>query len=163
VSLPVERFTAGGILTVGRCGRIQFISNIASRCLRAHFPPRAHSRILPPLLAAWIASGDATPYCAQTAGCRLTISLIDLSRNGARCYYLRESPIAPDSLTDRQVRILYWIGQGRTNPEIAIILAFAGGTIKKDNQSIFIKLCVHSRTAAAFYARRFWPDGEPGV
>jgi DNA-binding NarL/FixJ family response regulator len=61
------------------------------------------------------------------------------------------------------VHILYWIGQGRTNPEIAIILAFAPGTIKKDNQSIFIKLCVHSRTAAAFYACQFWPDGEPTV
>ncbi len=52
-------------------------------------------------------------------------------------------------LTAREAEVLYWIAEGKTNPEIAIILESSINTVKKHANNLFMKLGVETRTAAA--------------
>lgn len=61
---------------------------------------------------------------------------------------LRTRPLSPPSaLTPREQEILYWIAQGRTNPEIAIILGISTNGVKQALKRMFAKLQVSSRAA----------------
>ena len=55
-------------------------------------------------------------------------------------------------LTEREAEVLYWVAQGKTSPEIAIILGAALKTVKKHLQRVYEKLGVETRTAAAMQA-----------
>jgi DNA-binding NarL/FixJ family response regulator len=55
-------------------------------------------------------------------------------------------------LTPREAELLSWVVQGKTNPEIAIILGIKLTTVKKHLESIFAKLGVENRTAAVTLA-----------
>lgn len=55
-------------------------------------------------------------------------------------------------LTRREVEVLGWVSQGKTNSEIAIILGVSFYTIKAQMKSIFRRLGVETRTAAAAMA-----------
>jgi DNA-binding NarL/FixJ family response regulator len=55
-------------------------------------------------------------------------------------------------LTPREAELLSWVVQGKTNPEIAIILGIKLTTVKKHLESIFAKLGVENRTAAVTFA-----------
>jgi DNA-binding CsgD family transcriptional regulator len=52
-------------------------------------------------------------------------------------------------LTEREAEVLYWISEGKTNPEIAIILQAAPETVKKHAANLYGKLGVPTRTSAA--------------
>jgi DNA-binding CsgD family transcriptional regulator len=52
-------------------------------------------------------------------------------------------------LTARQAEVLYWITEGKTNPEIAIILDASPDTVKKHAANLYAKLGVPTRTSAA--------------
>jgi DNA-binding NarL/FixJ family response regulator len=55
-------------------------------------------------------------------------------------------------LTPREAEILSWVIQGKTNPEIGIILGIQLTTVKKHLESTFAKLGVENRTAAVTLA-----------
>jgi DNA-binding NarL/FixJ family response regulator len=55
-------------------------------------------------------------------------------------------------LTAREAEILHWVVQGKTNPEIGVILGIQLTTVKKHLESIFAKLGVENRTAAVTLA-----------
>jgi DNA-binding NarL/FixJ family response regulator len=57
-------------------------------------------------------------------------------------------------LTPREAEILWWIAQGKTNPEIAIILEMKLVTVKKHVQNVLEKLGVENRTAAVVHVAR---------
>ena len=50
--------------------------------------------------------------------------------------------------------MLHWIAEGKTNSEIGIILECSFNTVKTHLKEIFLRLGVHSRTAAAACAYR---------
>ncbi len=56
-------------------------------------------------------------------------------------------------LTPRESEILFWIAQGKTSPEIAIILSMQVCTVKKHVENILPKLGVETRLAAALLAQ----------
>ena len=56
------------------------------------------------------------------------------------------------AMTEREAEVLYWVAQGKTSPEIAIILGAALKTVKKHLQRVYEKLGVETRTAAALRA-----------
>jgi DNA-binding CsgD family transcriptional regulator len=62
------------------------------------------------------------------------------------------SPIA--SLTPREQEILHWVGEGKTNPEIALILGLSANTVRKHVENILGKLGAETRGAAARLVRR---------
>jgi DNA-binding CsgD family transcriptional regulator len=53
------------------------------------------------------------------------------------------------ALTPREVEVLSWVAQGKTNSDIAAILSVSSRTVQKHLEHIFDKLAVDSRTAAA--------------
>jgi DNA-binding CsgD family transcriptional regulator len=52
-------------------------------------------------------------------------------------------------LSAREAEILYWVAQGKTNPEIAVILGIARRTVATHVEHILAKLGVENRCAAA--------------
>jgi DNA-binding CsgD family transcriptional regulator len=58
----------------------------------------------------------------------------------------------PSGLTDREREVLDWVVEGKTNPEIAIILNISSRTVQKHLERVFQKLSVETRTAAAMRA-----------
>lgn len=57
-------------------------------------------------------------------------------------------------LTAREAEVLFWIAHGKTNAEIAGILANSPETVKKQVQSLMSRLGVESRVSAALLASR---------
>ena len=55
-------------------------------------------------------------------------------------------------LTEREAEVLFWASQGKTNPELCVLLDLQLTTVKKHLASIFQKLGVENRTAAAAMA-----------
>ncbi|ROH88087.1 LuxR family transcriptional regulator [Pseudomethylobacillus aquaticus] len=54
----------------------------------------------------------------------------------------------PSSLTDREIQVMEWISEGKTNGEIASILAISHNTVKFHVQNILNKLNVFNRIQA---------------
>ena len=52
-------------------------------------------------------------------------------------------------MTERECEVLFWVAEGKSNPEIGIILHIALRTVKKHIEHIFEKLGVENRTCAA--------------
>lgn len=61
-------------------------------------------------------------------------------------------------LTTRESEVLYWIGNGKTNREIGLILDSSPRTINKHLEQVFRKLEVNNRTSAAAIAIRIIAD-----
>jgi transcriptional regulator EpsA len=57
-------------------------------------------------------------------------------------------PVEAPTLTDRQLEILHWVRQGKTNFEIALILDISVLTVKNHLQKLFKRLNVHNRVQA---------------
>lgn len=55
---------------------------------------------------------------------------------------------AESLLTQRELEILHWMGEGKSNMEIGLILGISGLTVKNHVQNILRKLNVHNRTQA---------------
>jgi NarL family two-component system response regulator LiaR len=60
----------------------------------------------------------------------------------------RRAPL-PEGITPREVEVLRFLAQGKTNPQIAQELAISRGTVKIHVQNIIAKLGVSDRTQAA--------------
>ncbi len=60
--------------------------------------------------------------------------------------------LEPLGLTPREAEVLFWVAQGKTNPEIGVITGVQLTTVKKHLESTFAKLGVENRTAAAALA-----------
>jgi DNA-binding CsgD family transcriptional regulator len=52
-------------------------------------------------------------------------------------------------LTEREAEVLHWVAEGKTNPEIAVILSISPRTAQKHVENLLSKLGVETRTAAA--------------
>jgi DNA-binding CsgD family transcriptional regulator len=55
-------------------------------------------------------------------------------------------------LTPREAEVLIWVAQGKTNPEVAIVLGIRPHTVRTHLERIFAKLGVESRHAAGLRA-----------
>lgn len=159
-----------GLISVTEEGSIRFITPHAQELLNRYglqtrpddnrFPTRlrdwlthqqrqlSHSDDVPPELRPLLVEGDL--------GC-LTIRLI--VRGSQYLLILEERkrvPVSEDfaslGLSHRESEILAWVTQGKTNPEISMILGISRRTVQKHLERIYIKLGVENRTAAAAIA-----------
>ncbi len=62
------------------------------------------------------------------------------------------APFLSQGLTQREAEVLLWLAQGKTNPEIAIILNISLLTVKKHVLHIYEKIGLGSRQAASLWA-----------
>lgn len=60
--------------------------------------------------------------------------------------------LVPLGLTEREADVLFWLAQGKSNPEICLLLEIQLTTVKKHVERIFQKLGVENRTSAAALA-----------
>jgi DNA-binding NarL/FixJ family response regulator len=146
------------LLISDRQGEILFATRQAQLLLDTFFVSPPKNR-LPLELHAWLTGlGNHRPFnvtnkkrgeiqidhfALSTSG---NLSLMRIEhRNGDR----GPQALLALGLTAREAEVLYWITEGKTNPEIAIILDSSINTVKKHANNLFTKLGVETRTAAA--------------
>jgi DNA-binding NarL/FixJ family response regulator len=85
-----------------------------------------------------------------------TIRAVHAGRRHVPAEIAREIAIhtADDAMTEREIAVLQQVAAGKTNKEIARILAVSEDTVKAHLKSIFLKLDVADRTLAVTQALR---------
>lgn len=124
---------------------------------------------LPPEVENWIATQSEpspgtppAPMMVENNKGRLTLRLFTAPGTNAQSIvverFLRAKspkPLESLGLTKRQAECLYWMGQGKSNTEIAIILKIGARTVENHAYRIFEILGVNNRTEAATLAMSY--------
>ena len=144
---------------VAPCGRVRFITRVATRYLKEHFGPRRERHRLPEPLASWARTKPETPFCLVRNGRIFFVRLIDRSRKGAQHFLLEQRVVVEEILTAQEWVVMCWLRKGKTAEQIGEIMGRRVGTVKKHLSRIYDKLGVENHTAAASYADPFF-NGE---
>lgn len=108
-----------------------------------------------------VKEGEQFKLSYENGACELT--LVSIQKNGDctfRICHFVESISGEDKLksklniTSRESEVLFWLSNGKTNKEIAIILNIGSRTVNKHLEQVFVKLGVENRTTAAGIAIR---------
>lgn len=115
-------------------------------------------------LSAWFAHHPKLGQSLKLTGLKhpLDVRLIEQGNNDEYLLKLIDATAPSGSaklkmdlpITDRESEVLYWIGNGKTNREIGLILDTSPRTVNKHLEQIFRKLEVDNRTSAAAVAIR---------
>jgi len=130
---------------VDRAGRIVFSTRLADALLHKHFPAFGGG-VLPPGLGD---GGGALRVRRFAESGRDDLAMLILEEQG--------EPPGPAALialglTPREAEVLFWIAQGKGNPDIATILGASVRTVHKHVENIFRKLGCETRMAATVVA-----------
>jgi DNA-binding response OmpR family regulator/DNA-binding CsgD family transcriptional regulator len=147
-----------GFVVANRNGQILFAARQARIALRAYFAELVEG-LLPEPIRQWlrVENHDKALKLAVVQKGELQIERIAASDSG-HVFLLRltqgnnawgPQALTALGLTPREAEVLYWITEGKTNPEISTILNTTLHTIKKHNNNLFEKLGVETRMAAA--------------
>ena len=167
--------TERGVILLGRDGRVGLISSRARGWLAEYCgrPERVASRLPEPLRPAiehedaFLRSTDGVPHSNEPLRiqrdrkCLLVLHLCDANQ----CLLLLEErqttpesvPFESSDLTKREVEVFHWVVRGKTNTEIALILAVSPRTVQKHLEHVFKKLGVETRGAATLALN--WSSG----
>lgn len=128
------------VLVLDRGGGIVFATRLAHDLL-------AKFEVAPATLA-------TTDHYAATAGALRVRHFTEAGRDDTAMLVLEEEHAAPGpaallplGLTPRQAEVAYWVAQGKTNPEIAVILGASPRTIDKHMERILARLEVENRAS----------------
>lgn len=150
------RETGHGMISLDSHGQPVTATPGALERLHACFPNETTSGELPRAVREWLAGGDLEPFDAL---CETGRIVVRRAGNSVRPILLlsEETGSSGDferfGLTCREGEVLRWLSQGKTNPEIAVILGVAAGTAKLHVERILAKLGAANRTEAARIAR----------
>lgn len=166
-----------GLVALSSDAAVRLATTRARQWLSAYFPDRPNgSGRLPDALHRWVVQqmghlqrSDLAPppdhtIVVERAGARLIVRLV-ADREGP-LLFLHEEPADARSrslralgLSRREAEVLSWVTEGKTNPEIAVILGLSARTVQTHLDRIFRKLDVETRTAAVAAALK---AGEGG-
>jgi DNA-binding response OmpR family regulator/DNA-binding CsgD family transcriptional regulator len=134
-------------------GRIAFSTRFAEDLLHKHFPARAPGTL---------------PVGLETGTALVTRRFSEPGRNDLQLFVLEEKGTPPGpaalmtlGLTAREAEVLYWIAQGKSNPDTATILGASVRTVHKHVEHIFQKLGLETRNAATVTALEVLRPGRP--
>jgi DNA-binding CsgD family transcriptional regulator len=154
----LENALEQALLVTNDHGEVLFATRQTRQILRTFFTERSDSTI-PEELLTWLVKGDTTnPLVVRhPQKGEIEVHNFPLSPSGSlslmRLEYktIDHGPKALRALglTAREAEVLYWITEGKTNPEIAIILDASTDTVKKHAANLYAKLGVPTRTSAA--------------
>lgn len=146
------------LLIANAYGEILFATSKTRTLLETLFTERSDN-LIPKEIRTWLISGDTSkPLVVRQPGKGEieihnfslspsgSLSLMRLERRPADC---GPKTLLALGLTAREAEVLYWITEGKTNPEIAIILHASPDTVKKHAANLYAKLGVPTRTSAA--------------
>ena len=156
-----------GFIIVDRVGRIRYANLNAIRMMKQFFGADPGSA-LPGRISNWlqqktsirsVGSGTVPDLTIDLNEERLTVQTLGHPETTECRLLLRVTALQMDArplqrlgLTNREAEVLLWVTQGKSNSEIAIILASKVRTIAKHLERVFAKLMVENRTAAAHAA-----------
>jgi DNA-binding CsgD family transcriptional regulator len=156
-----------GFIIVDRARRIRYANLQAIRMLKQFFGADPGSA-LPSRIGNWLQEktstrpvglGPVPELTIDLDGERLTVQTLSHPETTEWRLLLRVTALQMDArplqrlgLTNREAEVLLWVTQGKSNSEIAIILASKVRTIAKHLERVFAKLMVENRTAAAHAA-----------
>lgn len=146
-----------------------------ARLWLAEYFPRFRSRYgmtLPPPVGEWVRrrlEGERIgrripvavrdPFVQALGEHYLTLDLVVDHAKGEHLLSLAEEALAAPAssmaclgMTPREAEVLSWVAQGKSNPEIGLILGTSSRTVQKHLEHVFQKLGVESRTAATLRA-----------
>lgn len=155
------RETGHGLIALNAAGKVTHATPGAFDRLACYFPGARPARGLPRAIVAWLRQGAADPLIVPTAASRLIVRrphgserpLLLLSEENAGSPSGRDRVTDRAGLTSREFEVLRWLAEGRTNPEIGLILGVASGTVKMHVEHILAKLGAGNRTEASVLAR----------
>jgi DNA-binding CsgD family transcriptional regulator len=141
-------------------GKIRYADQIARRWLKQFFGRPARAGLLPRQICRWLSGqqqskrpGSATVGRTENAklflrqqhafGEKNTVLLLELIKGKGE-----ERARRYRGLTAREREVLLWLSRGKSNAEIAAILAIKVATVSKHLERIYPKLGVESRSAA---------------
>ncbi len=143
------------VLVVDANGRVQFITPRATHLLERYFPADQTGRLPEPikkLLEPWRSTRASFDQSCGTLVIRL---IADPGVSESAMVLLEERRAAGDyeplrklGLSERETEVLYWMSEGKSNPEIGIIVGAAAATVKKHAENLYNKLGVDNRAAA---------------
>lgn len=149
-----QTLTATGQATafVSGQGNLEWLSSAARELLQEFFGNQIATR-LPQRVSRWFNSGTFAPLLVALPARQLHIRKFPLSQGTWALMFTQQIPITREQfahlgLTPREGEALRWLGEGKTNPEIAIILGISVRTVHKHVERIFVKLDVENRQAA---------------
>ena len=129
-----------GVILLGLGGEVEFASAPARRLMHEFFPGVSTGR-LPVGVEKWLERGATTPLISQREARRLSVDRVD-------DVLLLEERHQEGQLTARELEVVTWVAQGKTNAEIAALLLLAPSTVRKHLENVYAKLGVNTRTAA---------------
>lgn len=131
------------VVLADAAGKIVFSSRLAENLLHKYFPTRA-AGTLPAKLDA--TNGLVVRRFAEPGRNDLVTLVLEERNTPGPAALLRLG------LTAREAEVLYWIAQGKSNPDIATILGASVRTVHKHVEHIFQKLGLETRNAATLAA-----------
>ena len=154
-----------GFLVADRGGKILYATAKSRKLLKEYFYPDSQ-HILPFRVQCWLNAKVNSevnlplPDLTIDLGAKmLVVQAISKTEAAEYRLLLRETvqvldavPLQKLGLTNREAEVLLWVSQGKSNAEIAIILASKVRTVAKHLERVFAKLMVENRTAAAHAA-----------
>jgi DNA-binding CsgD family transcriptional regulator len=134
--------------------------------LQAYCPPSPHSPSrLPEVVSRWIAqrltehraanSLVTSPFTLLIEQSHGQLSIKALRQENGWFLVLEEQSLAQATerlrslgLTQREIEVLHWVAQGKSNPEIGTILGISPRTVQKHLERVYRRLGVENRHAA---------------
>lgn len=156
-------------IAVDADGAVVWMMKQAQSLLESYFDPfecTGQNPALPKTLGHWVMehltrmTEPSQPFVQYRYGRSLEIYLRHNARLGGAVLHLKPQAIECDApsltkslnLTPREAEVLHWVSNGKTNPEIGIILGISSRTVNKHLDHVYEKLGVETRTAAAAMA-----------
>jgi DNA-binding response OmpR family regulator/DNA-binding CsgD family transcriptional regulator len=141
------------LIVVDANGIVQFATRLARTLLEHKFPGEDPNRLPRAILQRWNSPSTTAGAGNSIRGLHLRVfhppdhrevSVLELESPAER----RPSDLLALGLTPREAEVLFWICEGKSNPEIGIILGSAARTVEKHVENILRKLGVPTRAAA---------------
>jgi len=150
-----------GFLVTDRDGRIRYATAKARRLVGKYFLAESE-QILPEPIQRWLKERERLDSVLPWQQLRvdfgrtsLSIRVMSDANPALHRLLIRETVQTVDAelllelgLTRKEAEVLFWASQGKSNGDIAIILASKVRTVAKHLERVFAKLMVENRTAA---------------
>ncbi|MBP6507490.1 MAG: response regulator [Opitutaceae bacterium] len=133
------------VVLIDATGHIVFSTHLAEAMLHKHFPDHTQGQ-----LPMGLKQQDSPLIVRRFAERgRDDLALLVLEEPDARP---GPAALMQLGLTAREAEVLYWVAQGKSNPDIATILGAGVRTVHKHVENIFRKLGLETRNAATLTA-----------
>jgi DNA-binding CsgD family transcriptional regulator len=152
-----------GLVVVNRDGFVDFAADATRAAVARYVGPFTENR-LPAPLGSWLegtlARHDDAPFVVDRDGRHLVVRRFATPAVAEVVLLVTESERGHPGLrrryqlTPRESEILWWVTEGKTNREIALVLGCSARTVQLHLNHVYRKLGVETRTAAAAVAFR---------